>query len=135
MEKCIFVGYPNETIGYTYNPIEGKTFDAKSDTFLKKEFLAKGVSGRKVEIDEIVDPSLQIPSGATKDVPKLPSIVGEGAHGDDHGDHIEEPTRRSTRVCHSPKRYENPVLTVLLVEYDEPANYKGAMEGPEYENG
>jgi hypothetical protein len=23
----------------------------------------------------------------------------------------------------------------LLVEYDEPANYKEAMEGPEYENG
>jgi hypothetical protein len=50
MEKCIFVGYPKETIGYTfYNPTEGKFFVAKYDTFLEKEFLAKGISGRKVQ--------------------------------------------------------------------------------------
>ena len=47
-EKCIFVGYPKETIGYTfYNPAEGKTFVTKSGTFLEKEFLAKElVEGR-----------------------------------------------------------------------------------------
>jgi hypothetical protein len=55
-----FVGYPRETIGYTfYHPPEGKTFVAKAGTFLEKEFLAKGVGGRKVELDEIVDPSLE----------------------------------------------------------------------------
>ena len=69
-EKCIFVGYPKETIGYTfYNKIKGKTFVAKNGSFLEKDFLAKGVSGRKVELDEIVDPTLQIPSGAKEDVP------------------------------------------------------------------
>jgi hypothetical protein len=46
MEKCIFVGYPNETIGYTYNPIEGKTFVSKSGTFLKS-FSPKGLVGGK----------------------------------------------------------------------------------------
>jgi hypothetical protein len=56
-EKCIFVGYPRETLGYTfYHPTEGKTFVAKTGIFLEKEFLAKGVGGRKVELDEIVDP-------------------------------------------------------------------------------
>jgi hypothetical protein len=60
MEKCIFVGYPRETIGYTFYYLpEGKTFVAMTRTYLKKEFLAKGVGGRKVELDETVDPSLE----------------------------------------------------------------------------
>jgi hypothetical protein len=47
-EKCIFVGYPKETIVYTfYNKIEVKLFLAKNNTFLEKEFLVKGVSGGK----------------------------------------------------------------------------------------
>jgi hypothetical protein len=128
LEKCIFVGYLKETIGFTfYNMIEGKTIVAKSGTFLEKEFLTKGLSGRKIELDEIVDPSLQVPSGAMEDVPKLPSREGEGAHDDDHGNHIEETTRRSTRIHNPPKWFGNPVLTVLLVEHDKPANYKEAM--------
>jgi hypothetical protein len=55
--KCIFVGYPRETLGYTfYHLAEGKTFVAKTGIFLEKEFLARGVGGRQVELDEIVDP-------------------------------------------------------------------------------
>jgi hypothetical protein len=133
-EKCIFVGYPKETIGYIfYNPTEGKTFVAKSGTFLEKEFLAKGVSGRKVELDEVVDPSLQTSSGATEGVSEPSSTVGVGVNDDDHDILIEGPTRRSTRTRNTPEWYGNPVLTVLLVEHDEPANYKEAMEGPESE--
>jgi hypothetical protein len=59
-EICVFVGYPRETIRYTlYHPAKGKTFVAKAGTFLEKEFLAKGISGRKVDLDEIIDPSLK----------------------------------------------------------------------------
>jgi hypothetical protein len=58
-EKCIFVGYPRETIGYTfYHPAEGKTFVAKTGQFLEKEFLTRDVAGRKVELNEIDDSSL-----------------------------------------------------------------------------
>ena len=33
-EKCVFIGYPKETIGYTFYHIsEGKIFVAKMDTF------------------------------------------------------------------------------------------------------
>jgi hypothetical protein len=87
-EKCIFVGYPRETIGYTfYHPAEGKTFVAKTGTFLQKEFLAKGGSGRKVELDEIVDPSLKIPSSIMEEVPNAPSIEEEeGAPDENHGE-------------------------------------------------
>ena len=74
-QKYIFVGYPRETVGYTfYNPTEGKTLVARDGVFLEKEFLSKWVSGRKIELNEIVDPALEIPSepslsGATEDVP------------------------------------------------------------------
>ena len=40
-EKCVFIGYPKETIGYTfYHRSEGKIFVAKNGSFLEKEFLA-----------------------------------------------------------------------------------------------
>ena len=54
-EKCVFIGYPKETIGYTfYLRSEGKILVAKNRYFLEKEFLSKGVSGRKVELNEVL---------------------------------------------------------------------------------
>ena len=51
-EKCVFIGYPKETIWYTfYHRSEGKIFVAKYGSFLEKGFLSKEVSGRKVELD------------------------------------------------------------------------------------
>ena len=38
-EKCIFIGYPKETVGFTfYHRLEGKIFVAKNGS-LEKEFL------------------------------------------------------------------------------------------------
>ena len=49
--------------GYTfYHRSEGKTFVAKNGSFIEKEFLSKEVSGRKVELDEVIVPSLEISS-------------------------------------------------------------------------
>ena len=57
-EKCVFIGYPKETVGYTfYHKSEGKTFVAKFGVFLEKEFLSKEVSGSKVELDEVTVPA------------------------------------------------------------------------------
>ena len=54
-EKCVFIEYPKETVGYTfYHRSEGKIFVAKNGSFLEKEFLLKEVSGRKVELDKII---------------------------------------------------------------------------------
>ena len=62
-EKCVFIGYPKETVGYTfYQRSEGKIFVAKNASFLEKEFLLKEVSGRKVELDEVNVPSLELES-------------------------------------------------------------------------
>jgi hypothetical protein len=78
LEKCIFVGYQRETLGYTfYHPAEGKTFVAKTGIFLEKVFLAKGVGGRKVEPDKIINNSLKIPSSTMEAVPNAPSIEEE----------------------------------------------------------
>ena len=60
-KKCVFIGYPKETVGYTfYHRFEGKTFVAKNGSFLEKEFLSKEVSGRKVELDEVIVPSPEL---------------------------------------------------------------------------
>ena len=57
-EKCVFIEYPKETVGYTfYHRSEGKNFVAKFGNFLEKEFLSKEMSGRKVELDEVTVPS------------------------------------------------------------------------------
>ena len=62
-EKCVFIGYPKETVGYTfYHRSEGKTSVAKNGSFLEKEFLSKEVSGRKVELDEVIVPSPELES-------------------------------------------------------------------------
>ena len=57
-EKYVFIGYPKETVGYTfYHRSEGKIFVAKNGSFLEKEFLSKEVSGRQVELDEVTVPT------------------------------------------------------------------------------
>ena len=67
-EKCVFIGYPKETIGYTfYLRSEGKIFVAKNGSFLEKEFLLKEVSGRKVELDEVIVPSPKLESSSSQE--------------------------------------------------------------------
>ena len=57
-EKCVIIGYPKETVGYTfYHRSEVKIFVAKNGSFLEKKFLSKEVSGRKVELDEVIVPA------------------------------------------------------------------------------
>jgi hypothetical protein len=53
-DKCFFVGYPRETKGYYfYNKVEGKVSITCNGVFMEKEFLSKGVSGSKVQLEEI----------------------------------------------------------------------------------
>ena len=77
-------------------------FVAMNRSFLKKEFLSKELSGRKIELDEVVEPLLQPESSAAqKDVSVAPTSVEEKANDDDHGasDQFTIKPRRSTRVC------------------------------------
>ena len=85
-EKCVFIGYPKETIGYTfYHRSEGKIFVAKNGSFLEKEFLSKEVSGRKVELDKVIVPSPLLESSSSqKSVPVTPTPISEEVNDDDH---------------------------------------------------
>ena len=111
-EKCVFVGNPKETIGYTfYHRSEGKIFVAKNESFLEKEFLSKEVSGRKVELDEVTVPSLELESSTSgKTVPLIPTPTGEEANDDDHetSDQVTTEPHRSTRARSAPEWYGNP---------------------------
>ena len=97
-EKCVFIGYPKETVGYTfYHRSEGKIFVAKNGSFLEKEFLSKEVSGRK--LDEVIVPSPELESSSSqKLVPVIPRPISEEANDDDHetSDQVTTEPRRST---------------------------------------
>ena len=90
------------TVGYTLNlRSEGKLFVAKNGSFLEKEFLSKEVSGRKVELDEAVVPSLELESSSSqKSVPVMPTPSREEANDDDHEtlDQVTTEPRRSNRA-------------------------------------
>ena len=134
-EKCVFIGYPKETVGYTFYHIsEGKTFVAKFGSFLEKEFLSKEVSGRKVELDKVIVPSpLLVSSSSQKSVPVTPTPISEEANDDDHetSDQVTTEPRRSTRARSAPEWYGNPVLEVMLLDHDELANYEEAVVSPD----
>ena len=97
-EKCFFIGYPKVTIGYTfYHRSEGKIFVAKNGTFLEKEFLSKEVSGRKVELDEVIVPSLNLDSSTSeKSIPMMLTPTREEVNDDDHvtSDQVTTESRR-----------------------------------------
>ena len=108
MRKCVFIEFPKETIGYTfyYRP-EGKIFVDKNGSFLEKEFLSKEVSGRKVELDEVIVPSLKLESSSSeKSVPVMPTPTREEANDDDHktSDQVTTELRRSTGARSAPER-------------------------------
>ena len=117
-EKCVFIGYPKETIGYTfYLRSEGKIFVAKNESFLEKEFLSREVSGRKVELDEVLP--LKRESGAAQvNVPVMPTPIEEETNDDDQGtsDQVATELRRSTRTRSAPEWYGNPVLEIMLLD-------------------
>src|SRR5512133_964770 len=85
-EKCVFIGYRKETVGYTfYHRSEGKIFVAKNGSFLEKEFISKEVSGRKVELDEVTVPSPLLESSTSqKPVSATPTPISEEANDNDH---------------------------------------------------
>ena len=125
---------PKGNCGYTfYQRSEGKIFVAKNGSFLEKVFLSKEVSGRKVELDEVIIPSLELENGSSeKLVPVMPTPISEEVNDDDHetSDQVTTEPRRSSRVRSAPEWYGNPILEVMLLDHDEPTNYEEAMMSP-----
>ena len=64
---------------------KARYFVAKNGSFLEKEFLSKEVSGRKVELDEVIVPYLELESSLSlKVVPVMPTPISEEVNDDDH---------------------------------------------------
>ena len=92
------------------------------------------MSGRKVELDEVIVPSPLLESSSSqKLVLVIPTPTSEEANDDDHetSDQVTTEPRRSTRVRSAPEWYGNPVLEVMLLDHGEPTNYEEAMMSPD----
>ena len=76
------------------------------------------MSGRKVELDEVIVPSPKLESSSSqKSVPVMTTPISEEVN-DDHGtsDQVVTEPRRSTRVRSALEWYGNPVLEVMLLD-------------------
>nr|GEY53713.1 hypothetical protein [Tanacetum cinerariifolium] len=72
--KCIFIGYPKETMGYYfYFPPKNKNFVARYAEFFEKSLITQEVSGRAIDLEEIQDEDTS-PSEITSEI----SIEVEG---------------------------------------------------------
>ncbi|GKA08719.1 retrotransposon protein, putative, ty1-copia subclass [Tanacetum coccineum] len=124
--KCIFIGYPKETMGYNfYFPPENKIVVARYVEFLEKKLISQEVSGRAVELEEIQDEDAS-PSENTSEIP----MEVEGFKPPQ-----EEvvPVRRFARTHQAS---DHLCLNVDVEEYslgdlNESTNYKAALLDPE----
>ena len=92
------------------------------------------MSGRKVELDEVIVPSPELESSASqKIVPVITTPISEEVNDDDHetSDQVSAERCRSTRVRSAPEWYGNPILEVMLLDHDEPTNSEEAMMSPD----
>nr|GEU54865.1 hypothetical protein [Tanacetum cinerariifolium] len=125
--KCIFVGYPQETIGYSfYYPPENKVFVAWDAKFFKNSLITQEASGSLEDLEIIQEEDTQ------------PSI-DTSLHHEKDGQEINEPQcdinpiRKSTRTLRASDRM---CLYVDAEEHElrdlgEPANYKAVLLDPE----
>nr|GEU40145.1 hypothetical protein [Tanacetum cinerariifolium] len=124
--KCIFIGYPKETMGYYFYFLpKNKIVVARYAKFFEKNILSQEVSGRVGDLEEIQDEDTS-PSKITSDIP----MEVEG---------FEPPQEEEAPVCRSERPHRAPNRLCLNVEVKEhslrdlnkPANYKAAMLDPE----
>ena len=81
------------------------------------------MSGRKVELDEVIVPSLELESSSSQEsVRVMPTPTREEANDNDHetSNQVTTQPRRSTRARSALEWYGNPVLEVMLLDHDEP---------------
>ena len=74
------------------------------------------MSGRKVELDEVIVPSLELESSSSqKLVLVIPTPISEEANDDDHetSDQVTTECRRSSRSTVCTKLVCNPILEVM----------------------
>ncbi|GJV43581.1 retrotransposon protein, putative, ty1-copia subclass [Tanacetum coccineum] len=125
--RCIFVGYPKETMGYSfYNPSENKVFVARNAEFFENDLIDLKASGSVEDLELIQEEDTN------------PSVDTSLNHEEDDQE-IDEPQsdinpiRRSTRTRRPTDRLCLYIDTEEheLGDLGEPANYKAALLDPE----
>jgi hypothetical protein len=121
-EKCFFVGYPRETKGYYfYNKVEGKVFIARNGVFMEKEFHFKGVSGSKVQFEEIHETPKNV-SASTNPIQEVQDVVPPDVEA--------RAPRRSIRARRTTEKFTLLTMEhrdILLLDNDEPMTDIEAM--------
>ncbi|MCO6516483.1 MAG: hypothetical protein J6586_08315, partial [Snodgrassella sp.] len=124
--KCIFVGYPKETMGYYfYYPPENKVFVARYGDFLESEFVVQEISGRVYDLEDDLNNAL--PSENTSTLPIEPESLGPPPE-------VEVvPIRRSSRSVKAPDRLclNVEVDQHTLGDLNEPTSYRAAINSPQ----
>ncbi|GJW21466.1 retrotransposon protein, putative, ty1-copia subclass [Tanacetum coccineum] len=126
--KCIFIGYPKETMGYYfYFPPENKIVVARYAEFFEKRLISQEISGRAVDLEEIQEEEDTTPSEITSNIP-------QEVEGFEPPQEEVIPIRRSERTHRAPNRL---CLNVEVEEHslgdlNEPTSYKVAMLDSEY---
>ncbi|GJT50883.1 retrotransposon protein, putative, ty1-copia subclass [Tanacetum coccineum] len=121
--KCIFIGYPKETMGYYfYFPPENKIVVARYAEFFEKRLISQEISGRAVDLEEIQEEEDTTPSEITSNIP-------QEVEGFEPPQEEVIPIRRSERTRRAPNRL---CLNVEVEEHslgdlNEPTSYKAAM--------
>ncbi|GJT40030.1 retrotransposon protein, putative, ty1-copia subclass [Tanacetum coccineum] len=121
--KCIFIGYPKETMGYYfYFPPENKIVVARYAKFFEKRLISQEISRRAVDLEEIQEEEDTTPSEITSNIP-------QEVEGFEPPQEEVIPIRRSERTHRAPNRL---CLNVEVEEHslgdlNEPTSYKAAM--------
>ncbi|GJX64608.1 retrovirus-related pol polyprotein from transposon TNT 1-94 [Tanacetum coccineum] len=124
--KCIFIGYPKETMGYYFYFLpENKIVVARYAEFLEKSLISQEISGRTVQLEEIQGEDAS-PSEITSKIP----VEVKG---------FEPPQEEVITIRRSERTHQAPTRLCLNVEVEEhslgdlnkPNSYKAAMLDPE----
>ncbi|GJY98511.1 retrotransposon protein, putative, ty1-copia subclass [Tanacetum coccineum] len=127
--KCIFVGYPKETMRYSfYYPPENKVFIAQNAEFFENDVIDHEASGSLEDLEIIQEENTH-------------TSLDTSLNHEEDDQEIDEPQsdinpiRRSTRTHHPTDRL---CLYVDAEEHElgdlgEPANYKAALLDPEFD--
>jgi hypothetical protein len=126
--QMFLCGVSREIKGYYfYNKAEGKVFVTHNGFFMEKEFLSKGISGSKVQLEEIQETpkNVSAPSNLMQEVQDVVSLD------------IEAPSpRRSMRARRATEKFTLLTMEqrdILLLDNDESMTYTEAMMGPDSE--
>ncbi|GKC70492.1 retrotransposon protein, putative, ty1-copia subclass [Tanacetum coccineum] len=124
--KCIFVGYPKETMGYYfYRPPKNKIVVARYAEFFENNLVSQEANGRAVKLEEIQDKDTSPSENTSEHLVEAESF--EPPQED------VSPARRFIRTHRAPERLclNAEVEYHSLGDLNEPTNYKAALLNPE----